>query len=52
MIGHRNDIVVRTGEAACVSAEICDGAVQPLVPQKYAYIGTKKVILNQISIFI
>ena len=28
MIGHRNDIVVRTGEEACVSAEIRDGAVQ------------------------
>ena len=36
MIGHRNDIVVRTGEEACVSAENRDGAVQSLVPQKFA----------------
>ena len=34
VIGHRNDIVVRTG--ACVSAEIRDGAVQSLVPRKFA----------------
>ena len=27
VIGHRNNIVVRTGEEACVSAEIRDGAV-------------------------
>ena len=36
VIGHRNDIVVRTGEEACVSAEIHDGAVQSLVPRKFA----------------
>ena len=36
VIGHRNDIVVRTGEEACVSAEIRDGAVQSLVPRKFA----------------
>ena len=41
-----NDIVVRTGEEACVSAEIRDGAVQSLVPRKFACIGIKKVILN------
>ena len=36
VIGHRNNIVVRTGEEACVSAEIGDGAVQSLVPWKFA----------------
>ena len=36
VIGHRNDIVVRTGEEACVSAEIRDGAVQSLLPRKFA----------------
>ena len=35
MIGHRNDIVVRTGEEACVSADISDGGVQSLVPRKF-----------------
>ena len=44
MIGHRNDIVVRTGEEACVSAEIRDGAVQSIVHRKLAKIGIKKVI--------
>ena len=36
VIGHRNYIVVRTGEEARVSAEIRDGAVQSLVPRKFA----------------
>ena len=36
VIGHRNDIVVRTGEETCVSAEIRGGAVQSLVPRKFA----------------
>ena len=36
VISHRNDIVVRTGEEACVSAEMRDGAVQSLVPRKFA----------------
>ena len=35
VIDHRNDIVVRTGEEACVSAEIRDGAVRSLVPWKF-----------------
>ena len=49
MIGYRNNSVVRIGEEAHVLAEICDGAVQLLVPGKFAYIGIKKVILNSIS---
>ena len=35
VIGHRNNIVVRTGEEARVSAEICDGAVQSPVSRKF-----------------
>ena len=35
-IDHQNDIVIKISEEACVSAEICDGAVQLLVPWKFA----------------
>ena len=41
MIGHQNDIVVRTGEEACVSAEIRDGAVQSLVPRNLPRLTSK-----------
>ena len=45
VIGHRNNTVVRTVEEACISAEIRDGAIQSLVPQKFDKIDIKKVIL-------